>query len=199
MRKNLFNVGRSRAGLLNDVQLHLQEEADDRIPVGEEAARAALPRPARTAPLRGRQRTLHRVRTLCDRVPANAITVIGAEKTRRPIGARRANAMRRATRSTNCVASFAVCVKRRARPMRSCSRRASRWPIIGAGPSSTPRIVCSCRPRPASGVHPTSGQTASRPISARFARAKDTVDIATGYEATNRGHILKDQRKGLAG
>jgi hypothetical protein len=31
------------------------------------------------------------------------------------------------------------------------------------------------------------------------AREKDTVDIATGYEATNRGHILKDQRRGLAG
>jgi hypothetical protein len=31
------------------------------------------------------------------------------------------------------------------------------------------------------------------------AREKDTVDIATGYDATNRGHILKTQRRGLAG
>jgi len=30
------------------------------------------------------------------------------------------------------------------------------------------------------------------------ARIKDTVDIAAGYEATNRGHILKTQRRGLA-
>lgn len=29
------------------------------------------------------------------------------------------------------------------------------------------------------------------------ARAKDTVDIAEGYDATNRGHILKTQRRGL--
>jgi len=29
-------------------------------------------------------------------------------------------------------------------------------------------------------------------------RAKDTVDIPQGYEATHRGHILKDQRRGLA-
>ena len=29
-------------------------------------------------------------------------------------------------------------------------------------------------------------------------RAKDTVDIETGYEATNRGHILRTQRRGLA-
>jgi NADH-quinone oxidoreductase subunit I len=28
---------------------------------------------------------------------------------------------------------------------------------------------------------------------------KSTVDIATGYEATNRGAILKEQRRGLAG
>jgi hypothetical protein len=28
---------------------------------------------------------------------------------------------------------------------------------------------------------------------------KSTVDIATGYNATYRGTILKDQRKGLAG
>jgi NADH-quinone oxidoreductase subunit I len=28
---------------------------------------------------------------------------------------------------------------------------------------------------------------------------KSTVDIATGYEATNRGTILKEQRRGLAG
>src|ERR1700676_3536581 len=31
------------------------------------------------------------------------------------------------------------------------------------------------------------------------ARAKDTVDITAGYEATNRGHILKKQTRGLAG
>ncbi|MBV8643142.1 MAG: hypothetical protein JO225_04410 [Candidatus Eremiobacteraeota bacterium] len=30
-------------------------------------------------------------------------------------------------------------------------------------------------------------------------RAKDTIDITAGYEATNRGHILKKQRRGLAG
>jgi NADH-quinone oxidoreductase subunit I len=29
------------------------------------------------------------------------------------------------------------------------------------------------------------------------ARAKDTVDIAEGYDATNRGHVLKTQRRGL--
>ena len=28
-------------------------------------------------------------------------------------------------------------------------------------------------------------------------RAKDTVDIAEGYDATHRGHILKTQRRGL--
>jgi hypothetical protein len=28
---------------------------------------------------------------------------------------------------------------------------------------------------------------------------KSTVDIATGYDATNRGTILKEQRRGLAG
>jgi hypothetical protein len=26
---------------------------------------------------------------------------------------------------------------------------------------------------------------------------KDTVDIAEGYDATNRGRILKEQRRGL--
>ena len=30
-------------------------------------------------------------------------------------------------------------------------------------------------------------------------QVKSTVDIATGYEATNRGAILKEQRRGLAG
>ena len=28
-------------------------------------------------------------------------------------------------------------------------------------------------------------------------RQKDTVDIAEGYEATHRGHVLKTQRQGL--
>ena len=42
----------ARQGLRDDVSLHVREEADDRVPVGEEAARAALPRPARAAPLR---------------------------------------------------------------------------------------------------------------------------------------------------
>jgi len=30
-------------------------------------------------------------------------------------------------------------------------------------------------------------------------RTKSTVDIPTGYNATNRGTILKDERRGLAG
>ena len=31
------------------------------------------------------------------------------------------------------------------------------------------------------------------------AEQKSTVDIATGYDATNRGTILKTERRGLAG
>jgi hypothetical protein len=31
------------------------------------------------------------------------------------------------------------------------------------------------------------------------AEKKATIDITAGYEATNRGHILKTERRGLAG
>jgi ferredoxin len=67
-RKQLYNVGAILKGLVDHVQVYVRQAPDDRISDGEEAACAALSRVARVAPLRRRERTLHRLRALFERL-----------------------------------------------------------------------------------------------------------------------------------
>ena len=165
----------------------------------EEAARAALSRFARTAPLRGRQGALHRLRAVPDRLPGQRHHGDRRrEHAGRPAFAGRA--LRGALRDRRVALHFLRHVRRGVPDRRDRADAALRDGRL------SPRLVHLCqgpaagaRPKPASASRRTSVRTAFPADLGRVAEQKSTVDIDAGYGATWRGDNAQDaRRKGLA-
>ena len=178
---------RDPQGSVDHVQLHVPQAADDRVSVGEEAARAALSRIARTAPLRRRQGALHRLRALLERLPRQRDHGDRRrERARRPALAGRA--ARRALRNRRTALHLLRDVRRGVSDRRDRADAALRdGRLSAAARSSTRRTACSCRPRRASASRRTSARAAFRATSAASPRSKSTTDVARGL----RRHVAR--------
>jgi hypothetical protein len=112
-----FLLGSCSQGMSVTARTLFRQEVHGQLPGREDAAVAALPRPARAAPLPERRGALHRLQALRGGLP-------GARDHDRLGRATTARAARRATTSTSSSASTAASARKPARWTRS-SRRAS--------------------------------------------------------------------------